>query len=119
MDGTFIGYVNGKPAKQISFVAAPVASHLEVIADDDVVPLNDSIRVMVRALDQAGNKLPFLLDPVEIEVSGPARRVGPGLVPLRGGSTGFWVQSTGGVGPVTVKVSSPRFGTKTIALCAQ
>ena len=39
---------------------------------------------MVRALDQAGNKLPFLFEPVTIAVEGPARLSGP-LVPLRGG----------------------------------
>ena len=79
----------------------------------------DSVRVMVRALDQAGNKLPFLLDPVEIAVAGPARLVGPSLTPLRGGSTGFWLVSTGKSGPVTVTVKSPRFGTTTIKLSAQ
>ena len=43
---------------------------LEVVADrdDDRATADDSVRVMVRALDQAGNKLPFLLEPVEIEV---------------------------------------------------
>jgi beta-galactosidase len=118
-DGTFIGYVDGKPARQVRFVADPVATHLEVVADDDVVPAHDSIRVMVRALDQAGNKLPFLMDPIEIEVTGAAERLGPALVPLRGGATGFWVRSTGAAGPVTVKVRSPRFGETTIMLRAE
>ena len=74
---------------------------------------------MVRALDQAGNKLPFLLDPVDIVVDGPARLVGPNLTPLRGGSTGFWLVSTGRSGPVTVTVTSPRFAPTTVKLSAQ
>ena len=78
----------------------------------------DSVRVMVRALDQSGHKLPFLLDPVEIAVSGPATLVGPKLVPLRGGSTGFWLESTGATGPITVKVTGQRFGTTTLSLSA-
>ena len=118
-DGTFVGYVDGKPAKQVHFVADAVAAHLEVVADDDVVPAHDSVRVMVRALDQAGNKLPFLMDPIEVEVTGAATRLGPQLVPLRGGATGFWVRSTGGAGPVTVKVRSPHFGETTIMLRAE
>ncbi len=73
---------------------------------------------MVRALDQAGHKLPFLFEPVEIAVTGGGHRVGPGLVPLRGGSTGFWVESTGTPGPIAVTVSSPRFGATTISLSA-
>ena len=37
----------------------------------------DCVRVMVRALDQAGHKLPFLFEPVEIAVAGAGRLVGP------------------------------------------
>ena len=78
----------------------------------------DSVRIIVRALDQAGNKLPFLLDPVEIDVEGAATLSGPDLVPLRGGATGFWLESTGTPGPITVKVTGQRFGTTTISLSA-
>ena len=93
---------------------------LAVGADRDHIGAGgrDSTRVMVRALDQAGRKLPFFSEPVEIVVDGPAKRLGPGLVPLRGGATGFWLESTGGAGPITVRVTSPRLGTTTLALAA-
>ena len=114
------GYLGGKPVKEVRFAADPVATTLAVVADRDTISSRekDCVRVMVRALDQAGHKLPFLFEPVEIEVTGAGRRVGPGLVPLRGGSTGFWVESTGTAGPITVTVSSPRFGATTISLSA-
>jgi beta-galactosidase len=119
-DAVVVGFVGGKPAKEVRLVAGPVATTLQVVADRDTISSlgSDSVRVLVRALDQAGRKLPFLFDPIEIEVTGVGRRLGPGLVPLRGGSTGFWVQSTGTAGPITVNVSSPRFGTTTVNLCA-
>ena len=79
----------------------------------------DCVRVMVRALDQAGHKLPFLFEPVAIDVTGAGRLVGPKLVPLRGGATGFWIKSTGARGPITVAVSSPRFATTTVTLHAE
>jgi beta-galactosidase len=63
--------------------------------------------------------LPFLMDPIEIEVTGAARRMGPALVPLRGGAAGFWVRSTGAPGPVTIRVKSQRFGEASIALRAE
>ena len=121
MDATITGYVNGKPASQMHYVADPVATTLQVVADRDAIAAagKDSVRIMVRALDQAGNKLPFLLDPVEIAISGAARLIGPSLVPLRGGSTGFWIESTGAAGAITVNVTSPRFGTATISLNAR
>lgn len=115
-----VGFINDKPVKEVRFVADPVATELSVTADRDTIASagKDSVRVIVRALDQAGHKLPFLFEPVEITVTGAARRVGPALVPLRGGSTGFWVESTGAAGPINVRVSSPRFGAATINLCA-
>jgi beta-galactosidase len=95
-----------------------VATTLEAVADRDTIEAKgrDSTRVMVRALDQIGNKLPFLMEPVEIVVEGPGKRLGPALVPLRGGSAGFWLESTGEAGPITVAVSCPRLGKTTITV---
>jgi beta-galactosidase len=119
-DGLLTGYVGGKPVKEVRLVADPVATTLAVVPDRLRLSASgrDGVRVMVRALDQAGRKLPFLMEPVEIEVSGAGRRVGPGLVPLRGGSCGFWVESTGERGSITLRVTSPRFGTTTVELAA-
>ncbi|HVW92413.1 MAG TPA: glycoside hydrolase family 2 TIM barrel-domain containing protein [Devosia sp.] len=119
-DGVVTGLIGGKPVKQVRFVADPVATTLEVVADRDTISAagKDSVRVMIRALDQAGHKLPFLMEPVAIEVTGAGRRIGPGLVPLRGGSTGFWLESVGAPGPIEISVTSPRFGTATLALQA-
>jgi beta-galactosidase len=119
-DAVIVGLIGGRPVKEVRFTAAPVATMLEVVADRHSLSslAKDSVRVMVRALDQTGHRLPFLFEPIEIEVAGAGRRVGPGLVPLRGGATGFWVESTGLAGEITVNVSSPRFGTSTISLCA-
>ncbi len=118
---TITGLIDGKPATEVRYVADPVATRLAVVADRAAISseATECVRVMVRALDQAGHKLPFLFEPVEIAVSGAGRLVGPSLVPLRGGSTGFWVESTGARGAITVNVSSPLFGTTTIALSAE
>jgi len=119
-DGLIVGYIDGKPVKEVRLAADPVATTLAVVADRERLGAagRDSTRVMVRALDQVGRKLPFLMEPVEIEVSGAGRRIGPALVPLRGGSTGFWLETTGTAGAIMVKVTSPRFGTTTITLQA-
>ena len=118
---TITGYLKGKPVKAMRFAPDPIPTTLEVAPDRTTLDAaaGDSVRIMVRALDQAGNKLPFLLDPVDIVVDGPARLVGPNLTPLRGGSTGFWLVSTGRSGPVTVTVTSPRFAPTTVKLSAQ
>ena len=115
---TITGYVGGKAVKTVNFVADPVPATLEVEADGDRLRgSGDTVRVMVRALDQSGHTLPFFSDPVSIEVSGAGERLGPGLVPLRAGSTGFWVRATG-PGVITVTVTSERLGRQSITLTA-
>lgn len=114
---TITGFIDGNPVKEMRFVADPVPTILEVVADDAAIAPHEAVRVMVRALDQAGNKLPFLFEPVTIEVHGAGRRLGPRLVPLRGGATGFWVEATG-TGRIAVTVASERLGTTTIELTA-
>lgn len=116
-DTTITGFIGGKAVKVVKYVADPVAKTLEVVADATTIGATDAVRVMVRALDQAGHKLPFFPEPVSIEVSGAGKRLGPGTVPLRAGSTGFWVQATG-AGAITVTVSSDRLGKQTLALSA-
>jgi beta-galactosidase len=63
---------------------------------------------VVRALDQAGNILPFFAESIEITVTGKARLLGPAAVPLRGGVAGFWVETIGGSGTATIRVKCPR-----------
>ena len=61
---------------------------------------SDEIRVIVRALDQAGNRLHFLNEPVFLDLAGPARLIGPACPVLQGGSTGCWLRPTGETGTI-------------------
>jgi beta-galactosidase len=115
-DARITGYLNGRAFKEVRFVADPVPTRLEVVADTERIARDDCVRVIARVLDQAGNKIPFLMDPVEIAVTGAATLVGPSLVPLRAGSTGFWVRSGTDGGDVTVSVSCARLGKVEIGL---
>jgi beta-galactosidase len=115
---TITGYLNGEVVKTVNFVSDPIATSLEVVPDKtEIGASGDTVRVMVRALDQSGHKLPFFPEPVSIEVTGSAERIGPALVPLRAGSTGFWLRSTG-AGPIEVTISSERLGRTTVTLSA-
>ncbi len=116
--GEVTGFICGKPVAVAKFASDPVAHELQVVADATMIGRHDAVRVMVRALDQVGNKLPFFPEPVAIQVSGAGRLIGPALVPLRAGSTGFWVQATG-VGKIDVTVQSDRLGTKALQLQAE
>ncbi len=111
IDGSFTGYIGGEPVANMRMVADPLPTTLEVVADATTLKARDrdSTRVIIRALDQEGHRLPFLNDNVTLRVDGPAKVVGPLSVPLQGGTAGFWLEATGLRGDITVEVTSSRF----------
>jgi beta-galactosidase len=116
-DVEIVGYINGKPVKDVRYASDPVPATLDLVADADSVATHQSVRVMVRVLDQTGHKLPFYPEPVQIAVSGAGKLLGPSLVPLRAGSTGFWVEATG-TGKINIEVTAARLGLTRIELVA-
>ena len=88
-------------------VFAPYVGHLIMIMSGDTLS--------AWALDQAGNPLAFLADPVRIAVSGPVRLIGPGMVSMTGGIAGFWLETTGAEGAASVEVASLRFDPVSVA----
>ena len=112
-DGEFTGYVDGQAVKTVRLPAGPVPTTLEMVADEANLvtgPHRDSTRVMLRALDQCGNIMPYFDDVVSLEADGPIRIIGPDVVTLRGGTTGFWVECTGIAGAATLTAFGQRLG---------
>jgi len=120
-DVHFTGYIGGKPVVEQHMVANPLPTSLQVEADTDTLRAgeHDTVRVIVRALDQAGSRLAFLHEAITIKVNGPAKVIGPATVAFQGGTTGFWLQATGEVGAVELEVSSPRFASQRVHLIAE
>ena len=119
-DATVTGFINGKAVSTVTLSGSPLPTTLQVLADDTALHAQekDATRVIVRALDQAGRLLPFLDDVVQVEVTGAARLLGPTLLTLKGGTTGFWVETTGTVGDIQVRVSTRRMGEHALTLRA-
>jgi beta-galactosidase len=93
-DGLFTGLLSGQTVIERRFAAHPVPSVLEM----QVAPLirredtyHDRL-VRLTARDQAGNRLPYLMDQVAISVDGPAVLQGPATIPMIGGVAAFWVR---------------------------
>lgn len=120
-DVQFTGYIGGKPVAGLKMVANPLPTTLQVEADADILHAaeRDTVRIIVRALDQAGSRLPFFNDVVTIRVEGPARIIGPEMLSFQGGTTGFWLQATGEAGAITVEASSSRFASRSLGLTAE
>lgn len=120
LDGKITGFVDGKAVAEVRLSGNPLPTTLEVRIDDLELAADekDATRVIVRALDQAGRVLPFIDDVVCVDVTGPARLLGPQLLPFKGGVVGCWVETTGEKGAITVRVSARRFGEKALNLTA-
>ncbi len=115
---TFNGFVDDEVIICFSMVGNPVASRMEVNADwrwlksDE----NDETRLVVKALDQIGNVLPYFDDPLTISITENGRLIGPDLINFRGGIATFWVRSTPLRGPMDITILSPRFPTMSYRL---
>lgn len=116
-DASVTGFLGGRAVATRRYVADPVPTTLEVAPDATTLDAGDEVRVIVRALDQAGNVLPFLRDAVTVAVEGPARLIGPPVAHLVGGTTGFWVRATG-AGAIRVTLTTGRFAPATLDLAA-
>jgi beta-galactosidase len=117
---TFEGLVGGEvvcsttvgPSSSADLLVEPDAT--ELVEDETW----DACRIVVRHVDALGHDLTYSTEAVTVEVDGAARLIGPGVIPLLGGSTAFWIRSDG-VGPIRVAVTSGRLGRREVALATR
>lgn len=105
--GTLIGLVGGQEVIRRTYVADPLPTHLDMRVDPLIRPSDPYHDRLVRitARDQAGNRLPFLMDQLAITVTGDAQIQGPSTVPLIGGVASFYLR-TRGAGEVKVSTTT-------------
>jgi beta-galactosidase len=92
-----------------------------VKADYQRLPANEkaATRVMIEALDQDGNLMPFLDDIIQVTVSGPAKVIGPEQLVLKGGAVGLWLEAGKQRGDAVVTFTSRRLGSQTLTLVVE
>lgn len=76
----------------------------------------DCVRVEVRLLDSRGNEVWYGAEPVTLQVRGPLRIIGPATRPLTGGSTAFWLESTGEAGIAEIQASTADFSSVSLTV---
>ena len=104
------GYIGGRPVRTVRMAADPVPTRLELSTGfpELLASEKDHVPVRVRVLDQADNPLPHFDEPLTTRLTGPARLVGPDILPFRGGRAGFMLESTGEPGRVRIEASTHR-----------
>ena len=115
-EASFVGYINDQEVIRRNFTHNPIPTELSVKADDDTIGMKelDVTRVVVEALDQCGNTMTFLDDPIYITVDGAGELIGPHSLSFIGGSIAFWVKNKGVEGDILIQVESQRFDKKEI-----
>lgn len=115
-DGELVGFLDGKEVARRHLPADPLPTTLNIAADDTELRAGekDTVRVILRALDQGGNVLGFFDDPVEVSLEGPGRIVGPTLLSFKGGAVGVYVEAGNEVGRLTLTAKCRPFGAKHI-----
>ena len=120
-DGTITGYLDGEAVTTVRMPAGPVPTTLQV--DPDATRLyageKDCVRVIVRALDQCGNLLPFFDEPVHVSLTGPGRIVGPGSLSFRGGTAGLYIEAGEDAADLTLQVRCNGFEDQTVAFSVE
>jgi beta-galactosidase len=115
-DGVITGFVDGEAVRTMTLYADPVPTTLQIAPDatDLVAGEKDCVRVILRALDQGGNILPFFDDPVAVSLEGPGRIVGPKLISFKGGAAGLYIEAGDEKGTLTLKASCRPFADQTV-----
>ena len=76
----------------------------------------DVVRVEARLVDTHGNEVWYGATPVTLEVTGPLKVQGPVTRPLTGGSTAFWLATTGKKGVARVRAHTDQFQARELAI---
>ena len=122
-DAEFIGYADGEAVVSKKFAANPVYEGIELTCDHEELKVDcyDATRIVVKAVDQVGNAIPYINEFITIETTGAIEVIGPKTVALIGGSIGFWVRTKVGeeVGEATVKVTTSRGDIKEVQIRVQ
>lgn len=117
-DAEFIGIVDGKAVVTKRFAAAPVPTKLEIAPDDLELKADgmDATRVVFTVVDQVGNPLPYLMEPIEFHIEGPGTIIGPTKTSLIGGAIATWVRTKEEEGIITLKGVTPRLESATVEI---
>lgn len=117
----FEGYKDGELVKTVIKTASNDV-RLDIRADSTELAIGDTYdvtRVVVKAVDQNGNRLPYCSEAMTLTASGSVDVIGPKTVSLIGGDIAFWVRTAGKKGKGTVTVKTAHYGSHKVLFNVQ
>jgi len=104
-DLRLVGYRQGQVVAEQQIASRGLPHMLELTLDDDVLQADgaDMTRLIVRIVDQYGNRLPYTNQAVNFEIDGPADLIGENPFALMGGQAALYVRTRHEAGVVTIR----------------
>lgn len=105
---------NGKIVKSIE--KSPVKNP-RLLVEADTLYLKeeetyDVAEVRIKAVDDYGNLLSYYQEPLQIQVSGAIKLIGPSTISLRGGTSGIYIRTDGTTGLGKLVIKQEQLGNK-------
>lgn len=104
-DLRLVGYRQGQVVAEQRIASRGLPHMLELTLDDGVLQADgaDMTRLIVRIVDQYGNRLPYTNQAVNFEIDGPADLIGENPFALMGGQAALYVRTRHEAGVVTIR----------------
>lgn len=104
-DLRLVGYRQGQTVAEQRIASRGLPHALELTLDDGALQADgaDMTRLIVRIVDQYGNRLPYTNQAVNFEIDGPADLIGENPFALMGGQAALYVRTRHEAGVVTIR----------------
>ncbi len=112
----FEGYKNNKLVKSV-VKSAVISTNLDIKIDNSELLIGDTYdatRIVVKAVSEENNLLPFANDVIEIKAEGPIEVIGDTSLALIGGVRGIYMKTIGQVGEAKITIGNKKLGYKEI-----
>jgi beta-galactosidase len=109
-DLRLVGYVSGEAVIEQHISGDGIPKKLVLEVDDPELKADgaDITRLVFKITDQYGNRLPYAMQPVSFEISGPAQLIGENPFALAGGQAALYIKAGREPGTVTVRATTAR-----------
>jgi beta-galactosidase len=118
-DLKLVGYVNDQAVAEQNFSAERLPRKLVAYVEDQQIYADgaDMTRLQFKITDDYGNRLPYAIQPVTIELlEGDAELIGDNPFPLVGGQAAIFIKAHRTTGTVRVRLSSFRLADAEVSL---
>jgi beta-galactosidase len=115
---TVHGYLKGKRVATRKISNDGIPKKLAMRADDATIHADgaDMTRISLRITDEFDNILPFAMQPVMLDLSGPGTLVGDNPFPMPGGRGAVYVRATHKPGLIKVTATTARLPMQTVTI---